>query len=72
MRAAVDSRDASRGCEGGDFGEKFLWRKAGQPWKQGDTAESRIEGGAITIASVSPHVSNSSRTIESGPSSLMC
>ena len=28
-------RDGSRGCEGGDCGGKCLWRKAGQPWKQG-------------------------------------
>ena len=28
--------------------------KAGQPWKQGDTAESGVGGGAITIASL-PH-----------------
>jgi len=25
-----------------------------QPWKQSDTAESRVRGGAITIASLSP------------------
>ena len=31
------------------------WRKGGQPRKQGDTAESCIGGGAITIASLSPH-----------------
>ena len=30
-------------------------RKAGQPWKQGDTAESHVGGGAITIASLSPY-----------------
>ena len=45
-------RDGLRGCEGGDCGGKCLWRKAGQPWKQGDTAEPRIEGEAITIASL--------------------
>ena len=27
-------RDGSRGCTGGDCGEKCLWRKARQPWKQ--------------------------------------
>ena len=36
------------GMWGGDCGVKCLWRKAGQPWKQGDTAESRVGGGAIT------------------------
>ena len=51
-RAAIDSRDRSRGCEGGDCGGKCLWRKARQPWKQGDTAESRVEGGSITITSL--------------------
>ena len=35
-------RDGSRGCEGGDCGGKCLWRKARQPWTQGDTAESRV------------------------------
>ena len=25
--------------EGGDRGGKCLWKKAGQPWKQGDTAQ---------------------------------
>ena len=58
-------RDRSRGCEGGDCGGKCLWRKSWQPWKQGDTAESRIGGGAITIASLSPHTaSRGSWTIE--------
>ena len=32
-----------KGCEGGDPGGKCLWRKARQPWKQGDSAESHIE-----------------------------
>ena len=30
------------GCEGGDRGGKCRWRKARQPWKQGDTAESHM------------------------------
>ena len=33
-------------------------------WKQGDTAESHVEGGAITIASFSPHANIGSWTIE--------
>ena len=45
-------RDGLRGCEGGDRGGKCLWRKARQPWKQGNTAESLVGGGAITIASL--------------------
>ena len=47
-------KDRSRGYEG-DCDGKCLWRKAGQPWKQGDTAESRKEGRAIPIASLLQH-----------------
>ena len=47
-------RDRSRGCEGGDYGGKCLWRKARQPSKQGDTAESHVGARVITIASPSP------------------
>ena len=36
----------------GTCGGKCLWRKAGQPWKQRNTAESCVVGGAITIASL--------------------
>ena len=43
-------RDEWTGCERGDCGGKCLWKKAGQPWKQGDTAESHIGGGAVTLA----------------------
>jgi len=46
-----------RGCRGGDCGGKCLWKKARQPLKQGDTAESHIGVGAITIASLSPKAS---------------
>ena len=49
--------DGWRGCEKRDYGEKCLWRKARQPWKQGDTAESCIGGGVITTASLPPHAS---------------
>ena len=56
-RAAVDCRDRLRGCEGGDHSGKCRWRKARQPWKRGDTAELQVVGGAITIASLSPHAS---------------
>ena len=31
-----------RGHEGGNCGGKCLWRKAREPWKQGDTAESHV------------------------------
>ena len=57
-------RDGFRGCEGGDCGGKCQWRKARQSWKQGDTAESLVGGGAITIASLSTHASIGSWTIE--------
>ena len=57
-------RDGLRECEEGDCGRKCRWRKAKQPRKQGDTAESCVGGGAITIASLSPRASISSGTIE--------
>ena len=60
MRAAVDCGETDRGEMGEETGGKYLWRKARQPWKQGDTAESHIVGGAITIASLSPNASISS------------
>ena len=55
MRAAVDCTEADRGDVKEDCGGKCLWRKAGHPWKQGDTAESHVGAGAITIASLPPH-----------------
>ena len=57
-------RDRSRGCEGEDCGAKCLWRKARQPWKQGNTTKSHIVGGAITIGSLSPQASIGSWKIE--------
>ena len=45
---------------GGDCGRVCLWRKARQPWKQGNITESHVGGGAITVASLSPHASISS------------
>ena len=56
--------DGLRGCEGGDCGGKCQRRKARQPWKQGETAESHVGGGAITIASLSPQASIGTWTIE--------
>ena len=52
--------DRLRGCEGGDHVGKCQWRRARQSWKQGDTAESCIGGGVITIPSLSPKASISS------------
>ena len=57
-------RDGPRGGEGGDCGGKHLWRKARQSWKEDDIAESHVVGGAITIASLSPHASICSWTTE--------
>ena len=54
-RAAVDCRETDGGDLREKIGGKCLWRKARQPWKQGDTAESRVRGTASTIASLSPH-----------------
>ena len=54
-RAAVDCGETDRGdareetAVGNACGGKL-----GQPWKQGDTAESCTGGGAITIASLPP------------------
>ena len=42
-------RDGLRGCEGGDRGGKWLWRKSRQPWKQSDTAESCLTFKPITF-----------------------
>ena len=56
-RAVVDCGEMYRG----DMREEIVvgnaWRKAGQPWKQGDTAKSHVGDGAITIASLPPHAS---------------
>ena len=57
-------RDRLRGYGEGDYGGECLWRKAGQPWKQGDTAESCIGGRVITIASLLPHAHIGSWNIE--------
>ena len=57
-----------RGFGGGDCVGKCLWRKAGQPWKQGDAAESHVEGGAITIASLPTGQHRQLDSREAGPS----
>ena len=41
-RAAVDCWETDQGDVREETGEKCLWRKARQAWKQGDTAESHI------------------------------
>ena len=40
VRAVVDCREMGQGDVREERGGKCLWRKARQPWKQGDTAES--------------------------------
>ena len=59
-RAAVDCRKRDQGDVREETGGKYLWRKARKPWKQGDTAESCVGGGAITTVSLSPQASISS------------
>ena len=61
-------RDGLRGYEGGDRGWKCRWRKGRQSCKQGDTAESHVWGGAITIALSSPCASIGGWTTEAGQS----
>ena len=51
-------RDGLRGHEGGDCGGKCQWKKGRQPWKQGNTAKSCVRGEAITVGSLSPHISS--------------
>ena len=68
--AAVDCRETERE----EVREEImvgncLWRKARQPWKQGDTAESHVRGGAITIASLSTCQHRQLNNREAGPSS---
>ena len=54
-----------RGREGGDCDGKCLWRRTWQTRRQGNTAESCVAGGAITIASLSPNArTTGSWTIE--------
>ena len=66
MSAAVDCRETDQEdvreeiVVGKEIVVAFLWRKARQPWKKGDTAESCRGGEAITIASFSPDASISS------------
>ena len=52
-RAGVDCGEMGQEEVREETGGKCLWRKARKPRKQGDTAESLVGGGAITIAS--PH-----------------
>ena len=56
-RAAVDRGENNWGDVRGDCGGQCLWRNDRQPWKQGNTTESHIESGAITIASLPQHAS---------------
>ena len=44
--------DSLWGSEGRDHGGQRPWRKAKQPWRQSDTAESCTGGGAITVVSL--------------------
>ena len=44
----IPRTDSLRGYEGRDYGRKCMWRKASQPWKEGNTVGSCVGGGAIT------------------------
>ena len=74
VRATVDCR----GMDQGDVREEMMvgnarrGRKARQPWKQGNTAESCIGGGAITIASLSTRQHWQLNNREAGPSNTRC
>ena len=50
-------RDRLRGCEGGDCGWEIPVEESLAAWKQGNTAESHVGDGAITLAPLSPHAS---------------
>ena len=49
-----------------------LWRKARQPWKQDDTAESHVGGGAITIAPLPTGQQPQLNNREAGPPNAWC
>ena len=63
-RGFVDCGEMDRGALREETGGKCLWRKARQPWKQGDIAESWVGGGVIAMTSLSPRASIGSWTIE--------
>ena len=71
-RAAVDCGE----MDGGDVRGEIVMgtmEESWQPWKQGDTAESRVGSGAITLASLSPqgqHPQLNNR--EASPSNPSC
>ena len=60
----------------GMWGSRSWWevpgRRAGQTWKQGDTAESRVGGGAISIASPTTRQHRQLNSREAGLSSAWC
>ena len=70
MRAAVDCGEMDQA----DVREETVvgnacGGKLGQPWKQGDTAESCLQGGAITITSLTRQASiGQLNNREAGPS----
>ena len=71
-RASVDCGE----MDGGDVRGEIVMgtmEESWQPWKQGDTAESHVGSGAITLASLSPqgqHPQLNNR--EAGPSNPSC
>jgi len=66
--------DGLRGCEGEDHCGKCLWKKAGQPWRQGDSAESHAVGGVITVVSLpmpAPAADQQRKALEGWPSKCL-
>ena len=61
MRAAVDCGEMDREEVREEIvGANAYGGKSRKPWKQGDTAESHVEGGAITILCLPRHACISS------------
>ena len=56
-RAAVNCGEMDQGDVKEETVVGNVWRKVKQPWKQDHTAESRVVGGAIPIAPLSPQAS---------------
>ena len=66
--------DGLRGREGEDHCGKCLWKKAGQPWRQGDSAESHAVGGVIAVGSLpmpAPAADQQRKALEGWPSKCL-
>ena len=71
VRAAVDCGETDQGEVKEEIVVgKCLWRKAGQLWKQGNTAELCVGSRAITIASLPTCQHRQLNNREAGPSKV--